>query len=73
MIKLEVCDYCQKCQSFDPEVISRPETAIITYRYSMDDKQTRTKTYGDTVVMCKDRDKCKAIHEYMKGEKNDQI
>ena len=69
MIKLKVCDYCHKCPSFDPEVVSRPETAIVTCRYPMDDELEHiTKAYGDTVVMCKDRDKCKAIHEYMKGK-----
>lgn len=70
MIKLEVCDYCQKCPSFDPEVVSRPETDTLIFYDPLGSIEKRiTTTHGDTIVMCKNRDKCNVIHTYMEGEK----
>lgn len=64
MIKLEVRDYCQKCPSFDPEVVSRPETvkyvAYDPYEQldSIEKQITATYTRGDTIVVCRYRNKC---------------
>lgn len=69
MIKLEVCDYCQRCSSFDPEVVSRPETdTCIVYDPLISTEKRIVTSHGDTIVMCKNRDKCNVIYAYMKGE-----
>ncbi len=69
MIKLEVCEYCQKCPEFDPKVVGRPETEVLEQfdPWSNEIKKI-INTHGDTVVKCKERDKCSAMYIYLKGE-----
>lgn len=71
MIKLDVCEYCDRCPHFEPEVAERPKVNILT-RYDfcdMEDKRMAV-THGDTIVRCCNRDRCEAIYEYMEGRKN---
>lgn len=71
MIKLDACEYCDRCPHFEPEVIERPKADILTI-YSFCDIKERRKvvTYGDTIMKCHNRDRCAAIYEYMEGQKN---
>lgn len=69
MIKLEVREYCQKCPSFDPEVVTRPEIEVLEQFDPWENEIKKiTITHGDTVVKCKERDKCAAMYIYLKGE-----
>lgn len=63
MIKLIVPDYCHACTDFEPSVTQRPEEVHTSCGDSY--------FYGDTIVECQYRNRCEAIHEYLKkGRKN---
>lgn len=62
MIKLDVCEYCDRCPHFEPEVIERPKVDMTEKRVAI--------PHGDTVVRCSDRNRCAAIYAYMEGQKN---
>ena len=49
MIKLSVREYCQSCTEFDPDV-EYPTTVRTT--------NGSGKEIGDTIIRCKNRDKC---------------
>lgn len=68
MIQLKVCEYCDHCPHFEPEVVARPEVKTLT-SYSFYDMEERRMaiTHGDTIVSCSNRDRCAAIYEYMEG------
>lgn len=68
MIKLDVREYCDRCPHFEPEVVARPEVKTLT-SYSFCDMEERRIdiTHGDTIVNCRNRDRCAAIYEYMEG------
>lgn len=63
-IRLEIEDYCQNCLDFEADV-TKP-----TRMYAKD--EVIIGTYGDTIVRCEYRNRCKAIKRYleqkMKGE-----
>ncbi len=58
MIKLIISDYCHACTDFEPSVTQRPEKICTDY----DDSYF----YGDTIVECEYRNRCEAIHNYLK-------
>ena len=71
MIKIDVCEYCDRCPHFEPEVIERPKVNILA-SYSIRDMAEKRVAipHGDTVVRCSDRNRCAAIYAYMEGLKN---
>lgn len=62
MIKLKVKDYCQECEDFEPDVY---KTVVMAEDGRLDNQ---------TVIYCQSRDKCVAIHKYLKDlmERNSQ-
>ena len=69
MIKLDVRKYCNRCPHFEPEVVARPRTQILTAFDPIDFEKEIVTTTGDTIVICSNRDRCAAIYEYMEGQK----
>lgn len=59
MIKLDVREYCQACAEFEPQVTQRPELYI---------SASENYFYGDTVVQCENRYKCKVLYNHLKKE-----
>lgn len=69
MIKLDVCNYCDRCPNFEPEVVLRPRVEILHACFPVEfecEKKIVTTT-GDTIVKCCNRDRCASIYEYMEG------
>lgn len=61
MIKLDIYDFCQNCTEFEPQVAHRPSelnSNFGIFRFG-----------GDTIIECKRRRNCEAVHEYLKKEK----
>lgn len=56
MIKLDVDDYCQNCGNFEAEITT------IEKGYTWQEKSY------DTIITCKNRDKCKEAMEYLKSK-----
>ena len=70
MIKLDVCEYCDCCPHFEPEVTERPKVNVLTSYNARDAVEKRVAfTHGDTIVKCSNRDRCTAIYAYMEGQK----
>ena len=67
MIKLDVCKYCDRCPNFEPEVVMRPRTKILTAYNPIDFEKEIVTTTGDTIVKCRSRHRCANIYEYMEG------
>lgn len=67
MIKLDVCKYCDRCPHFEPEVVMRPRTQILSAFNPIDFEKEIVTTTGDTIVKCCNRNRCAAIYEYMEG------
>lgn len=61
MIKLDVCEYCQDCLNFEPEVTQRPDGL----RFFSDG---RSQFISDTVVQCEHRYKCEILYSHLKRE-----
>lgn len=65
-IRLEIKDYCHNCLDFEADV-TKPERM-----YAENDV---VGVYGDTIVRCEYRNRCKGIKRYleqkMKGEQKD--
>lgn len=62
MIKFNISIYCQDCLDFEPQVTQRPE--------QLKSNDGDSYFYGDTLVECKYRNRCKTIYNYLKKEKN---
>lgn len=58
MVKIEVPRYCNDCDMFDPEVISRPMYA--------EGLMDGTITVGDTVIKCSNRNLCARLMKRLK-------
>lgn len=56
MIRVEVREYCHDCFDFDPN-ITHPESFMLT------DGTTIGQT--DTIIRCRDRNKCENIRRYL--------
>ena len=70
MIKLDVREYCDHCPHFEPKVVNRPKVNILTsYSFCDMEEKRMAITNGDTIVKCCNRNRCKAIYEYMEGQK----
>lgn len=59
MITLDIELYCNNCPDFEPDV------DIPCLHSSYGDKQIY-----NTFIRCKNRNKCKTIYDYLKGETN---
>lgn len=59
MIKLDVKDYCHSCMDFDPDVV--PAHKEFT-------DWTNEIVLTDTVIRCKNRDRCEAIRRYLERQ-----
>ena len=64
MIKLDVREYCQSCEDFEPIVTQRPERLLTDCG--------ETFSYGDTIVECRYRRRCEAIYNHLKKAKNNE-
>ena len=64
MIKLNVPEYCQSCDDFEPIVNQRPAQLNIDCG--------ETFSYGDTIVECQYRRRCEAIYNHLKKEKKNE-
>lgn len=58
MIKLNVREYCQSCTEFDPDV-EYPTTVRTT--------NGSGKEIGDTIIRCKNRDRCEKIKNHLEN------
>lgn len=67
MIKLDVADYCRDCPDFEPQAQGEV-TTLTQFNYGV---STDFITKCNTVVQCKYRYRCAAIHNYMKGLEKD--
>lgn len=65
MVKIEVPRYCNDCDMFDPEVISRPMHA--------EGLMDGTITVGDTVIKCSNRNLCARLMKHLKETPLDKI
>ena len=63
MIKLDIHGYCHSCAEFEPLVIQRPELFEVGFKVF--------RFCGDTIVECKYRNRCEAIHDYLKNKNDD--
>ena len=60
MIKLIVPDYCYACTDFEPSGTQRPA--------ELHSSVGKSCFFGDTIVECRYRNRCEAIHDYLKKE-----
>lgn len=60
MIKLDVREYCQDCTEFEPQITKRPEKLNIGF--------IGFCICGDTIIEREYRNRCDAIHNYLKKE-----
>ena len=67
MINLDVADYCHDCPDFKP-VTEKDIKQSTFYNFGIQDGVI-TQCY--TLVQCKYRYRCDAIHKYMKGLEKD--
>ena len=56
MIRLEIADYCNDCDAFEPDVSKRE------YGYSVMHEELKA---CDTTVRCENANRCKAIYNRM--------
>lgn len=72
MIKLEVADYCQNCPMFEPDVVNRPKMKTLTGYDIMSGQTVRSAVYqGDTIVVCKNHNRCDIIyHNILENQKD---
>ena len=71
MIKIDVCEYCDRCPHFEPEVIERPKVNILASYNIRDMTEKRVAIpHGDTTVRCSFRNRCAAIYAYKEDKKN---
>lgn len=70
MIKLDVRKYCDRCLNFEPEVTMRPSTEILKVFDLINIEKDMVTTTGDTVIKCRNRDRCEAIYEYIDSLKH---
>lgn len=61
MIRLEVEEYCENCPEFTPEV----EKPTVLYANC-----EVYEVYGDTIIRCECRNRCRRIFDHIKKEKN---
>ena len=59
MIALEVKDYCQNCVEFDPE------TTVSERSYC---GMTKMEIEANTIVTCRNAQKCNRLYEFIKKE-----
>ena len=64
MIKLDVREYCQSCDDFEPIVTQRQAQLNTDYG--------ETFSYGDTIVDCRYRHLCEGIYNHLKKAKNNE-
>lgn len=58
MIKLNICEYCQDCTDFEPQVAQKPaQIASLSGDICV---------LGDTIVECEHRRHCEAIYNHLK-------
>ena len=60
MINLIVPEQCQSCTEFEPQITKRPEKIDIGFNDFC--------ICGDTIIECEYRNRCDAIHNYLKKE-----
>lgn len=64
MIRLEVKDFCQNCVEFDPE------TTVSERSYC---GMTRMEIEANTIVTCRNAQKCNRLYEFIKKENDKEI
>ena len=60
MIRLEIADYCNNCQEFEPEVYSQALCGV--------DNDGILNEYHETIIRCERRRLCEDIKNYLEKQ-----